>query len=592
MTWNYAYTPLIWPSVATTVLLLALSASAWRRRGVPGAVGLAIGCLFAALWAAGSAMEAAAVSAPAEIFWVKFQGIWQLPASTAITCFLLQYTWPGRWLTRRNLILLSLPPLAVLVLTLTSDLHHLMWIRFETGVSLTPVRGIANWILHAYGYGLGIVNIVVLVWLFVRSPQLRWPVVVVLIGQIGARTIYGLDTLGLVRSQLSLEALMIAFLFVIYAVALFGFRIFDPIPLARRTVIAQMRDGLLVLDTEGRIASLNPAARRILGVPEKRALGRQIRELLPTCADPHAPDTIPALDGAELTKGTGAEARVYTVDCSSLTDWRGLEVGQLVLLRDVTEQRQAEAQLVEQQRARAMLREREHLSRELHDNLGQVFAFVNLQGQTVRRLLKRGDVSTADALLEQLVDAARDADVDIRDSIRALRATCVEQGLFAALDEYVTQFEKNYGIETELQGPEALRDDALEPLVEVQLLRILQEALTNVRKHADAHSVRITFAAEEGWARVVIRDDGQGFDPRADSDRSGDHVGLRVMRERAEEVGGSLRLHSEPGRGTRMEVRVPMRRKEGTAAAGSERGREPEASGNRGTEGTGGRSGA
>jgi nitrate/nitrite-specific signal transduction histidine kinase len=120
----------------------------------------------------------------------------------------------------------------------------------------------------------------------------------------------------------------------------------------------------------------------------------------------------------------------------------------------VTEQRQAQAQMVEQQRALAMLGEREQLARELHDGLGQVFAFVNTQGQTVRRLLSRGDTATADALVDRLVEVAREADVDIRESILGLRETLSERGLLSAVADYLKQYEKNYGIQ--VASPAAL----------------------------------------------------------------------------------------------------------------------------------------
>jgi hypothetical protein len=131
MTMNYSYTPNIWPSVFTALLLIALAVYSKRRRSVPVALPFMIGSLFGALWVAGSIMEALAVDMETKIFWFKFQGVCQLPAVTAITCAILEYAWPGRWLTRRNLILLSIPCLLVLGLTLTDNFHHLVWRGFE-----------------------------------------------------------------------------------------------------------------------------------------------------------------------------------------------------------------------------------------------------------------------------------------------------------------------------------------------------------------------------------------------------------------------------------------------------------------------------
>jgi len=91
MTSNYAYTPSIWPSVFTLLLLIALVAYSCNRRSVPGATPFMVACLFAAAWAATSLMEVAAVDVQAKIFWFKFQRLFQIPLITATTCFVLEY---------------------------------------------------------------------------------------------------------------------------------------------------------------------------------------------------------------------------------------------------------------------------------------------------------------------------------------------------------------------------------------------------------------------------------------------------------------------------------------------------------------------
>jgi PAS domain S-box-containing protein len=557
MSGNYAYTPYIWPPFLTVILLATLSAYGWRRRSVPGALPFMIGCLFAALWAVGSVMEYAAVDVETKIFWAKFQSVWPLPLAIAIFCFVLEYAWPGRWLTRRDLTLLSIPWLLILGLILTNDLHHLAWRSFEFDGSILPRLGPAGWIMLAYAYGVVITNIVVLAWLFLRSPFHRWPVFVLLLGQFGGRTVFLLERFDILHSILPIDVLGMGFEFLMYAIVLFGFRLFDPIPLANQMAIEQLQDGVLVLDPQGRVASLNPAAEEILGKPSRLALGESVRELLPAYQDGH-------LSGAgktviEFSAGEGSSVRDYTLRISHLRDWRGMEIGRLLLLRDVTEPKRAREQQRQQQKQLAMLNEREWLARELHDSLGQVFAFVNSQGQTIRRLLASGDVATADEYVARLVEVAREADVDIRESILGLRVSLSGQELFPALAQYLERYEKNYGIHTILDWPETLGRRAFEPQVEVQLLRILQEALTNARKHADAHSVRVAFTVSNECAQVAIQDDGKGFDPQELSEGVENRVGLRVMRERAVEAGGSLVVQSKPGEGTLIIVTVPLR---------------------------------
>ena len=360
-----------------------------------------------------------------------------------------------------------------------------------------------------------------------------------------------------------------------YAVALFGFRIFDPIPLARQMVIEQLHAGMLVLDPGGRVASLNPAAERILGAPASRARGQPVRELLPAYADGQLADTeeteiefsLPEGHPLERTPGTlrdsveaGQAVRHYTLAISLLKDWRGLAVGRLLLLRDVTEQKRAQAQLVEQQRALAMLHERERLGRELHDNLGQVLGYVKIKMQTIREALAEEEKTEVDRHLTQLEAVVQEAHTDVRDYLLGLDThPPAETAFFSALRDYLRRFGEAYLIETDLRVSPEMTGCALGPIAQVQLLRIIQEALTNTRKHAAARRVCVSASAANGRARIVIQDDGHGFDAAQAAQGPGQHYGLGFMRERAAEVGGSVEIDSAPSQGTRVTIEVPRK---------------------------------
>ena len=555
MLWPYQYTPAIWPSFFTIILLTVLAVYAWHRRNLPGALPFVIYCLLSMAFLGAKVIEFLAVDFDTKIFWFNIGHPWWLPGTTALTCFVLEYAWPGRWVTRRTVALLSVVPLVDLALLFTNNFHNLLFHGYEFSGDIVPLYGPAGWVFVVYNMGLRIVSLTALTWLFVRSPQHRLPAILIMI----AETLVGLVIIldPYIEESQFFYVPEKAIPVIACAIALFGYRIFDPIPLARQTVIEQLQAGMLVLDLEGRVVSLNPAAERILNAPAKQVEGKLVKELLPAYPEKRLADS--GETEIELGIGDGPSLRYYMLRVWPLNDFRGLAVGLLLLLTDVTEQKRSQAQILEQQRSLAMLREREQLGRELHDNLGQVFEFVNVQGQTIHRLLSRGEVATADEYVCRLLDVAREADLDIRESLVGLRATLSEQGLLPTLTRYLAKYEKNYGIPTWLEGSEIFIDGAFEPLVEVQLFRILQEALTNIRKHANARSVRIAFGLEDGWACISVHDDGRGFDPDAPSTEMEERVGLRVMRERAEEVGGSLSLQSASGQGTELVVRVPVK---------------------------------
>ena len=567
--------PEVWVQLANLVFIAALGLYSWWRRSVPGAKPLALACLFGFLWMAGVLGQVMAEDAATKIAWYKFQAVWQIPGATATTWFSLEFAGYGHRLTRRSLALFAVPPLFALLMIVTQDVHQLWWRGFTIEDAVRPVYGIGTVLLVGYGWTLVVVNVIVLVRLFLRSDQHRWPVVLIIGGQLACRVLF-------VTYLVNLDLLVTPYLLIIaimvpitaYAIALFGFHIFDPLPRARRTAVEQMQEGMLVFDQEWQLLSVNPAAEKILGRPAAELRGKTWRQILshqiaapqsltpsinaaePNNSRPDAPDQADV--PAEIVLGEDEDSRCYEIDLSPLKDQHERVVGRLLLLHDITARRRVEVQRIREQQMLAVIGERERLARELHDDLGQVFAFVSAQGQTARLLLARGQVDAADAHMARLVEVAHEADSDIRESIVSLRARLAQQGISSALSAYLDSYQQRHGIHIEMNGSPDLAACTMDPLVEVQLLRIIQEALTNVRKHAGAHCVSIDVSLQNGQARVSLQDDGCGFDAsRARSDSAG-RLGLRIMQERAEEVGGNLELCSLPGQGTKVTVTVPL----------------------------------
>jgi PAS domain S-box-containing protein len=558
MKWNNVITTFPWPSIIIILFLLCLSIYSWRHRSVPGALQFVIGSLFACVWLFAILMETTMVDPPAKIFWIKFQAVCQLPVLTANTCFSLEYVWPGRWLKRKNVILLTIPPLLFLVLTLTNDLHHLVWQGFVVNGSI--IKGLVGpiiWPCLIYGFVLSVLMVIILLWLLQHSPHNRRPITLMLMGIIISRTFYFLDRLEIVQTTLNLNTFLIGYLYLMFAFVLFAYRIFDPISLARRMVIAQMRDGMLVLNSQGQVASMNPVAESILGVKNKQARRRSIQEFFPEGMD--LSDRLAEKKDCqmEIHLGTNSNAHDYLLSISALKDWHGLMVGNLLLLRDVTEHKQAQAKIIEQQRALAVARERELLARELHDSTSQVLGYANLKIGATRKLIADGKLAAADSQLERLENVVSGAHADIREYILNLRiAPTGETSFFSAMQQYLNKFCHNYGIQVDLHINEGVSDETLTPEAQMQVFRILQEALSNAHKHANTNHIQVSFIKDGDRVRMRIQDNGCGFDLKQAAGKV-DHYGLLFMRERAEQLGGCLQVISAPGAGTCIELEAP-----------------------------------
>ncbi len=214
------------------------------------------------------------------------------------------------------------------------------------------------------------------------------------------------------------------------------------------------------------------------------------------------------------------------------------------------------ARLLPRLEYRIIRTERARLAREIHDGLAQTLGFLKLQAAQMRGLLKRGDISRLTEALETWYDTISDAYLDVRDALDGLRLTASEGTLSYWLSQMAEEFEAAAGISVESENLEIL--DALPPEIQIQVVRIAQEALTNVRKHAQAGKVHLRGGrAVPGELSLEICDDGRGFSPQ-EADVISRH-GLEGMKERAELLGADFQVVSQPGRGTCVQVRIPFK---------------------------------
>lgn len=203
----------------------------------------------------------------------------------------------------------------------------------------------------------------------------------------------------------------------------------------------------------------------------------------------------------------------------------------------------------------AVAEERLRIAHEMHDGLAQVLAYVNTKAQAVKELLRNERPEEATRHLDQLAAAAREVYGDVRESIIGLRNAAVPgRSVGDAVHDYVRSWEAQHGITCRIRVDRGLR---LPDNAELQLQRIVQESLANVRKHSQAKHVDVTLQQADGKIVTTVQDDGLGFNPELLGRAEFPRFGLATMRERAESIGGTVRLDSSPGQGTRVTVEIP-----------------------------------
>ncbi len=201
----------------------------------------------------------------------------------------------------------------------------------------------------------------------------------------------------------------------------------------------------------------------------------------------------------------------------------------------------------------AVSQERTSLARELHDSIAQSLAFLKIQVALMRDSLADGDAGAIERVLSEIDTGVRECYGDVRELLVHFRTRANAEDIEPALATTLRKFEHQSGLAT------ALRIHGhglpLAPVLQVQVLHIVQEALSNVRKHARATQVWLDVQQHPHW-RFEVRDDGAGFLPAEDAPDE-THVGMRIMAERAKRIGASLDVLSTPGRGTSIVLTLP-----------------------------------
>jgi len=344
---TFILTPYALVLLLSAVFSAGVGYLAWYKRTTPGGWYLLLLMLAVTEWCLASGLEAGSVETATKIFWAKAEYFGSFSALPLILMFALEFTGHRAWIARYHLGWLWVIPAITILLGATNDLHGLVWNSYTPGLPGTNllVYGHGPWFYVAgvFAFLLMISVTVLLVRTSNRSSGIyRHQSILLLSASVlpwigsflyftGLNPIPGLD---LIPVSFSLTGIVVA-------VAIFRFRLFDLVPVARDTLVEKMNDGILVLDTLDRVVDANPSALELLGGTAETLLGKQIELVLPAW-----PRMAPAISSAEDRRVElaldEAGTRIAELEITPLVNQRGRNSGRLIVLRDVTQHKQAE----------------------------------------------------------------------------------------------------------------------------------------------------------------------------------------------------------------------------------------------------------
>jgi two-component system nitrate/nitrite sensor histidine kinase NarX len=208
--------------------------------------------------------------------------------------------------------------------------------------------------------------------------------------------------------------------------------------------------------------------------------------------------------------------------------------------------------LLEEESELLVMQERTRLSHELHDSLAQTIASLRIQIRVIDETFHSNDEKAIWHQMERIEYTIDQANHQLRELIAHFRVPINEQGLISSIEENIRRTQEEMGIPVYFQNEWPEQEFTAD--VELNVLRIVQECLVNIRKHSQAEVVRVLLSYRKGDNIVLIEDDGIGFEESSIISEGGSHLGLNILRDRASEINASIDIESEPGDGTRIHL--------------------------------------
>jgi signal transduction histidine kinase len=332
------------------------------------------------------------------------------------------------------------------------------------------------------------------------------------------------------------------------------------------SILNSMGDGVIVCDQTGKLLLVNPAGMRLhpalRGKEERLEWASLVQECglyLPDTLTPYPADELPlarvlkgdVVDGLEIfVRAPHVPGGIWTtVTARPLKDCNGNIAGGVVVIRDTTALKFAQGALLAGQEA-----EGKRIARELHDSVSQDLSSLILDMALLLRELPASFGSVCNRInsqKEKLMELAE----EVHSVCCQLHPSVLERiGLNQAMEQLCREFTERKGLHIRFSHGDT--PASLPPAAALCLYRVAQEALRNIVRHAQTSHAMVLLSATPGGLHLTIQDDGVGFDPKTVDGKA--RLGLVSIRERVRLVGGSLSIHSEPGHGTRIDMRVPL----------------------------------
>lgn len=564
---HYQYISHIWLLILSGIITLSLGVyTLIKCRNAKGAFSFAIAMFVVTLWSIPNALEMSSTVLYVKLLWANIQYIAYCFSPVILFILSLEFTGYENGVRSKRLFWLFIIPIITILLVWTDKYHGFVRnnIHLDYSGIFPVIKKQYGPFFYIHAFHSHILNLATLFVLFravfIRKTLYRKQAAMLLLGV----SLIVIPNLLYISGFSPVKGYDITPVFfspsgIIMAWSILRYRMFDLVPLARAALIENMEAGVMVLDLQDRILDINPYFANMAGFHIDHMTSKHISEI-----GGYIPQLMNAILDRKVTRtefslNRDSKQIVYEALFSILKDKKGIDIGSLVVVYDITEKKAIEEECYKEQWKRAVKDERKRMVNDLHDNLGQVLGFINLHAQALQKELADVGEELYSEKLDKLIEVAQTAHQQIREYIHDVRnSELIELDFIAALDKEISNYELQTAIKVAKKITPEFSVVAISPDICIHILNIIKEAMNNVRKHAHASNVMVICDCVDNDIVVLVKDDGKGFTRVYDEDVPKYCFGLNIMRERTLEMRGKIEIESIPGEGSSIVLRVPI----------------------------------